>query len=565
METLSILQVINLKGGTIDELCNYAKEKGLIIPPDPNYLLSFVELIIIDPLLAYKIRYDNNIPIEKEGVVEEQNVEVLTNESSPKDEQEVAQQTNSDGIVPQDNEENNIQKTPKRVIGIVKFFDSFKGWGFVISNNKGISGKQEYEGKLISLHITSSEWEGQEAPKDREWIEFTPRKTARGWSAINAKRIEYNRDTLLLAMKYRGKYAKIYGSDNKGDHFDENILCKIINSIIVAKRTGIRYYGLPAYDTTKFTEIIDVFCEYIAEMPIERRELTVSQFLEDTSLRSILLKLFTESEYSPEDKKRHDAHLFFYQLLLESVFDSGGLKELSILPNTFDYTLYSDKLATILVKEALSNTSTLVEKWLGEHDVCKNLKLDPFDTNTIPLRLILIKVSGDRSWIEGLRADWSEISEFIKTNNVYAYSFCKYYFLDKNEDFINSHSIVGLFDDETIIHWCDDLMREEVVPLDFLRYLMEQNVEGHLELWSKYVQKGYDVSSSYVALCKGLNNEMRENASVVRSFLNICNENGITLLDIVGNADNLNDEFYLELFVSTGNREYLNRMKDFES
>ena len=565
METLSILQVINLRGGTIDELCNYAKEKGLIIPPDPDYLLSFVELIIIDPLLAYKIRYDNNKQIEKEGIGQEQNVEMLTNESSPKVEQGISQLTNADRIVPQDKEENNIQKTPKRVIGIVKFFDSFKGWGFVISNNKGISGKQEYEGKLISLHITSSEWEGQEAPKDREWIVFTPRKTARGWSAINAKRIEYNRDTLLLAMKYRGKYAKIYGSDNKGDHFDENILCKIINSIIVAKRTGIRYYGLPAYDTTKFTVIIDVFCEYIAEMPIERRELTVSQFLEDTSLRSILLKLFTESEYSPEDKKRHDAHLFFYQLLLESVFDSGGLKELSILPNTFDYTLYSDKLATILVKEALSNTSTLVEKWLGEHDVCKNLKLDPFDTNTIPLRLILIKVSGDRSWIEGLRADWSEISEFIKTNNVYAYSFCKYYFLDKNEDFINSHSIVGLFDDETIIHWCDDLMREEVVPLDFLRYLMEQNVEGHLELWSKYVQKGYDVSSSYVALCKGLNNEMRENASVVRSFLNICNENGITLLDIVGNADNLNDEFYLELFVSTGNREYLNRMKDFES
>ena len=42
---------------------------------------------------------------------------------------------------------------PQRVIGIVKFFDSFKGWGFFVTSGKGIRRNLE-EGRLISLHIT---------------------------------------------------------------------------------------------------------------------------------------------------------------------------------------------------------------------------------------------------------------------------------------------------------------------------------------------------------------------------------------------------------------------------
>lgn len=261
-DKITISQILAIKGGTTEELCQYAKDKGVSLPCDPDYSLSSSELNAIDPLLAFKMKYCH-IQNKNDG----QNLSEETVTCTP----EVSNQSKATQAEPQIGILGKIEKkkTPKRVIGIVKFFDTTKGWGFVVSGNKGISGKPEDEGKLFSLHITSSEWKSSSYPRDNEWIILTPRKNARGWSALNAERLEYNRETLLFAMKYRGKYAKISGSDSKGDRYDENILCRIINQMTLTRRSGIsRYsYGPATYDTTKFSEIIDAFCEYIAEMP----------------------------------------------------------------------------------------------------------------------------------------------------------------------------------------------------------------------------------------------------------------------------------------------------------
>ena len=212
---ISISDILSIKGGNVEELCLYAKNKGLNIPCDPNYVLSPSELMSIDPLLAYNIRY---------GKLAQAMKEFPNNKSDNEDEK-----CNEVNLI---NKKQQKEQKTKRVIGIVKFFDSYKGWGFAISGSKDISGKLE-EGKLFSLHFTSSQWNGVSSPIDKEWILLTPRKTQRGWSALNVERLEYNRDTLLFAMKYRGKYAKIYGSDKKGGSFDENILCHIIEKMTI--------------------------------------------------------------------------------------------------------------------------------------------------------------------------------------------------------------------------------------------------------------------------------------------------------------------------------------------
>ena len=411
-------------------------------------------------------------------------------------------QKSKDNKEPSDSVKN--QKPPKRIIGIVKFFDSMKGWGFVISGSKGISGKPEDEGNLFSLHITSSEWHGSTSPNDGEWIILTPRKTSRGWSAINAERIEYNRDTLLFAMKYRGKYAKICGSDSKGDKYDENILCHIINKMALSRRTGvIRYsYSSPTYDTSKFAEIIDSFCEYIADMPVERQSSTVKQFLEDTGLNTLLFKIFTEGVFSSDNSSYLAAYKLYNNLLLEHVFESGRLDALAKLPESFDFVPHIDKLVSILVVESKSN-SNAVEKWLSDHHVLNNLKLNDKDANTIPIRLIIWKLTDDSSWIDDLQADWNDIRDFIKDNISHAYQYCKYYFAGKDEAFIKGHAIIDLLDDVTISNWCDELMSEDKSLNELLRLLMENKVNGNLDLWGKYVNKGFDIASSYPILRAG--------------------------------------------------------------
>ena len=287
----------------------------------------------------------------------------------------------------------------------------------------------------------------------------------------------------LFAMKYRGKYAKISGSDSKGDRYDENILCRIINQMTLTRRSGIsRYsYGPATYDTTKFSEIIDAFCEYIAEMPIERQESTIKQFLEDPSLNKLLFKIFTEGEYNSEDSARLSVQQLYSKMLLNHMFESGKLSDLSKLPDTFDYSPHIDKLASILTSEALSENSAAVEKWLKEHDVLDKLVLDNEDTNTIPLRLILMKLSGESSWIDTLSTNWLDIKEFIKAHTTHGYSYCKYLFINKDDDYVNSHSVVDVLDDETVNLWCHNFIEEENIPDRFLRVLMEQKVKN----WDK--------------------------------------------------------------------------------
>lgn len=54
---ITISEIIALKGGTVEELCLYAQSKGIILPNDPEYVLTPTQLISIDPQLAFNMRY----------------------------------------------------------------------------------------------------------------------------------------------------------------------------------------------------------------------------------------------------------------------------------------------------------------------------------------------------------------------------------------------------------------------------------------------------------------------------------------------------------------------------
>lgn len=591
--SIPISLLASLKGQTVEEFCQEAKEKGLDITCDPNYVLSSSQINSIDPKLAWDIKY-GRIVSEKQNNIdgkEEEKVEVIP----PK----VFRLNSDDGIVPtpkivgkidlanidlsslpklktkkapastkteNDGDDTEQKKgEPQRVIGIVKFFDSFKGWGFFVTSGKGIRRNLE-EGRLISLHITSSEWKSLSDPRDNEWVIFTPRSNSRGWSAINAKRLEYSREDLLVAMKYRGKYARINGTDNKGDKFDENVLCHIIRRMTIEKRDGITRYSssAPSFDLEKFQEVIDCFCEFVSQKTEQKRELLVKEFLGDISLNKLLFKIFTEGEYATEDEVKKAIYYLFKDLLVNHLFETENLEDLSVLPSTFDYTPYIDKLAAILVNEAKHN-STAVEKWISEHQIIDVINLDDADVDTIPLRLILQEQSGNTAWLEDLTINWAAIKEFIKDNPSYGYRYCKIFFIEKDEEFIKQHEVIDVLDDDIINDWCGNLINEENTPSEFLRILIEHKISGNLDLWSKYVRKGFNIVPSFPALRIALSAEIIDNADGVRSFISTCEENDISIIDLFGKDEGLSDEMYAELFVTTGDFEYLNNMEDFES
>ena len=456
----SLSLLASLKGQTVEEICQSAQERGIALPCDPDYVLSSSELNSFDPKLAWDIKYGKIVSKKPNDANEEgeEKVEIIPpqvfrlnseNSQAPTPKilgkidlanidlsslPKLKTKKTSDHPKAEKEENDEVEQNknePQRLIGIVKFFDTFKGWGFFVTSGKGIRRNLE-EGRLISLHITSSEWKSSSYPRDNEWVVFSPRSNSRGWSAINAKRLEYSREDLLVAMKYRGKYARINGTDNKGDSFDENVLCHIIRRMTVGRREGITRYSAPApsFDVEKFQEVIDCFCDFVSQKSEHKRETLIKEFLEDISLNKLLFKVFTEGEYTTEDETKKAIYSQFKDILVNHLFETDKLDDLSVLPASFDFTPYVDKLASILVNEAKHNSAT-VEKWISEHHVINIIRLQNTDVETIPLRLILQENSGNATWLDDLTSDWTAIKDFIKDNSSYGYRYCKIFFIDK--------------------------------------------------------------------------------------------------------------------------------------
>ena len=110
-------------------------------------------------------------------------------------------------------------------IGIIKFYDSYKGFGFVATNSFGTGDSDS--NRLVEVYINSTGLTGSFEPDDRDWIVFNIEKNIRDRSprAINAKELESSKDDLLLALNYIGEFAKIKGRDNKGEKvYNEDVL-----------------------------------------------------------------------------------------------------------------------------------------------------------------------------------------------------------------------------------------------------------------------------------------------------------------------------------------------------
>ena len=359
-------------------------------------------------------------------------------------------------------------------------------------------------------------------------------------------------------MNYRGKYARIKGTDKKGVRYDKNVLCHFFRKMAVSPSLKV--------NAEKALEIIDCFCTYTLREPEPKRQVLISEFLEDPDLHKLLKRLFTAGKYTTEDDAKRSAYSLFIEVLLESVFAEGTLDALSSLPDTFDYAPYIGKLTPILIEEAKAD-AVKIEQWLEKHDLSPILSLDNTDAKTIPLRLVMKKLTGNAAWIDDLTADWNAIRAFLQGDGLFhAYAYCKELFAGRDADFVNSHPVIDLLEDQTVVEWCYRLMSEDDASTEFLRLLMEYKIIGNLALWGKYVHKGYDIAPSFPMLSRALSDEIKDNPKSVRDFLAICKEREILLTDIFrNNEDGLSDEMYAELYVSTGDYEYLNAMEDFDA
>lgn len=291
-ENITLGEVAEIKKGTVESIQSYLAGKGVAIPADPNYALSATELKAIDPILAFNLKYrtpkpkSNITPSEPkaEGTVN------LPNETSEEKVEPMTDLAQLSKLVESDvKEENNPTKTEQkkkpeqRLVGIVKFYDDDKGFGYLVTNNKGINNTRGIESEIKEIFVHSSGVVRGYTPYDGHWVTFTKGKDRRGGlAAKNLTKLEFDKDSIMQALKYRGSYAKILGWDSKREHnYQENVISHVYNA---SKRvTG-------SSDVFK-----DALFEFVENTKEEIRESIVEQLYLDETTGKIIDSIIQES------------------------------------------------------------------------------------------------------------------------------------------------------------------------------------------------------------------------------------------------------------------------------
>lgn len=432
-------------------------------------------------------------------------------------------------------------------IAVVQFYDDrVNFFGRVLTNALGVD-NSDFARDLYTLNLNECNWIPSRTPNEGDWIVMNPGRYRGRREAMRGEYLTYDKSGLLLALPYRGEYASITGLDSKNEFHNHNVICHVINEILKTEGGKI--------------VVVETFIEYLSSFSPSEFDNIISEFLQDDDLAKCLISLLPEIKSFETSNEIYINAAKTLQIAVENIiFSKKNIGILNALPKDFDCVPYINKLTDILVDEAKQD-SVAVENWLVNHDIFSLLVLDNTDAGTIPFRLILRKLTNNVSWVDDLIVDWNAIREFAKVNTVQAYSYCKQLFVGKNEEFVKEHKLADVLDDETICRWCNVLMTEDEVPILFLRTLMENTY--NLELWGLYVQKGFDVTSSLTILHNLIaDNLTRNNIDKVRTFLNICSEKGLDIIDIIGNIENLSDDVKEKLFYLTENIDFYNSIID---
>lgn len=289
--------IASMKEATTTDIVDYLCQKGIVIPNDSDYIPTASELIAIDPILAIRLK------IADESAQMDKAPEILHREK-PTD-----MKVNSAPYVENINSDYNEQgfrKNKKRKLGIVKWYDSNKGFGYVVTNRLKAYG--DYS--LVEIRIDASDVLANSYLGEGDWISFYTEMIFNEelkrnlYKAKDVQPLSYSKSDIMQSFNYIGKTAKIYGWDLKKEHYyDEHIIQHI-------QKGALDCFG----NNDLF---IECFCNYFDAYPRSKQAKAVDQLLNDEIV---------------------------YRLLQDVIFDKIGKKAAELLSNSTTIILLKNKL-----------------------------------------------------------------------------------------------------------------------------------------------------------------------------------------------------------------------------
>lgn len=195
---ISIKRILELKGGSLEELQQYAKTKGICLPDDLTYCLTSTELKAIDYTLFCGQGIEHNIPSDTKGCSE-----LISDREKKRNDL-----SNFKDVLKKDNK----FKESRYYIGAVKFFDRNKDFGFIASNNCNMPTTKYNQ----DFYVNSYSFVDEYAKAEESIVVFQIKMLAKGKNkAINVRLITQSDEDINLALSYYGEHECFECNDGK--------------------------------------------------------------------------------------------------------------------------------------------------------------------------------------------------------------------------------------------------------------------------------------------------------------------------------------------------------------
>lgn len=437
-------------------------------------------------------------------------------------------------------------------IAVVQFYDyRVNNFGRVLTNALGIN-NEDTSGALYTFNLNKRNWNPVLSPEEDDWIVMNPATFKGRPEATNGDRLTYDKKGLLLALPYRGIFAKIEGKDSQGSYHDHNVICHVIDKIL-RKTDGKEI-------------VIEAFAEYLSDYNNVEYSQVTEEFLQDGNLLKRLIALLPElKSYTSDNDTYCNAITTLVATIKKRIFTQKDISSLQGLPDDFDFS--SCLTETI---ESLNNSSedhlTDVRRWLSAHTSILNALLANPTSLSMNLLYVISLITQNYSIYNETGKPWNETYKYLKgKSDSEALSFLSCYLSEKDKAFVEQADLTNKLDYETSKKLVSKLLDDPQYYLEVLKLLAERFIENDFDIISHYILSGLDVRHIYPQIGEHLNSLITENEKEVRSFFNLCLNNYIQPADIISVTNTVKDELYVELFALTANLENLNKIKDFDS
>lgn len=437
-------------------------------------------------------------------------------------------------------------------IAIVQFYDSrVNNFGKVLTNALGINNK-DTSGKLYTFNLNERNWKSEVSPKEDVWIIMNP-STFRGRrEAINGDWLTYDKNGLLLALPYRGIFAKIEGQDSKGSYHDHDVICHVVGKIL--RKPGGKEI------------VIETFAEYLSKYSNVECSQIIEEFLQDSNLLKQLIALLPElKSYTSDNDTYCNAIKSITATVENSIFTQKDISILQALPDDFDFSSCLTETIESLEKSSEEHL-TEVRHWISAHTSILNALLANPTSLSMNLLYVISLITQNNSIYNDAGKPWNEAYKFLKEkSDSEAFSFLICYFSDKDKAFIEQANLIDELDYETSKKLVTKLLDNPQHHLEVLKLLAGRFIQNDFDIINNYILNGIDVRHIYPQIGEHLNTLIADKEPEVRSFFNLCINNNNQPADIISITASVKDELYVELFALTANPDNLNEIEDFDS